>query len=93
MGWGIEFNTDIYLSRESYNSIAQVEDTIIDLEESIQTIDIKLAFLLGGGVLDEKRNNLVELEELLETRDLNVIKKFKLELYKDYLKDKNKNKN
>lgn len=33
MGWGISFTPEVFISKESYNSIIEIEDTIREIEE------------------------------------------------------------
>ena len=36
MGWGTNFSADHYISREYYNSLAEVENRIIEINRNIE---------------------------------------------------------
>ena len=43
MGWGIDFNADIFLSKQEYgNNMEQVKDAIEDDSNTINTINNKI---------------------------------------------------
>lgn len=50
MGWGIDFTADIYLSRQVYHSIYEVEEKIEELKECNQDIKERMLMMLLGGV-------------------------------------------
>lgn len=97
MVWGIEFKSDIYLSREDYDeNIELVQDEINNLEKSIQYIQKQINMFASSNPKDiipkdwkeepiRWINN--EIDELIEQLCEHNIHQYKLNLYKDYLKE------
>jgi len=100
MGWGVNFKTDIYLSRQEYNeNIFQVKEKIDNLTDNIENIKIKLSMFCAATPkdivpLEETSIDWISMEtQILFTEYEEIIRdRYKLYLYLDYLKEKN-NKN
>lgn len=96
MGWGIDFNSDIFLSRQSYSSKGEVEDKINEISESIADCESKLKMYAIATPKDvvstEDSENIVnflnnEILELLEEHEDLIIDRFKLNLYLEFLNE------
>ena len=96
MTWGIEFKSDIYLSRQSYLSKGDVEDKIEELSDNITDCESKLKMYAIATPKDivstEDSENIAyylsnEINELLEEYRELIINRFKLDRYLDYLND------
>lgn len=98
MSWGTIFNADIFLSRQSYDSIASIQDMIKELDEDIEWKEKRLALLAAStpkDVVDEGCDALgwvaSEVHQITEEYNDSLIERFKLSLYLDYLDgDENK---
>lgn len=89
MGWGTTFNTDIYLSRESIDSIYTLRSNIEEVNNDIQHIREKILMYCAAGVngvanTDCEGNPLnpidslhIELKELFEWYEESVTKQTK----------------
>jgi len=96
MGWGIEFKSDIFLSRQSYSSKSEVEDKISEISESIVDCESKLKMLAiatpkdivstedSGDMINFFNDEVLGLVEELEELTVN---RFKLNLYLEYLNE------
>lgn len=49
MGWGIEYTADMYISREHFDDITQVEDKINETKEQIDFYRQKILMICMGG--------------------------------------------
>jgi len=96
MGWGIDFNSDIFLSRQSYSSKGEVEDKITEISESIADCESRLKMYAIATPKDivptEDSVDILnflncEVRELLEEHEDLVIYRFKLNLYLEYLNE------
>jgi hypothetical protein len=96
MGWGTDFTTDIFLSRENYRSIYDLEDKIKEDEKDLENIRSKILMFASSNPKDiipedwkeepinfihREVNNL--LDELYEL-DMFLNRRY---LYLQYLKD------
>lgn len=98
MGWGIDFTTDIFLSRQDYNKNSElVKDKIDEKDVEINNIKIRLAMLVGASpntiISEEWKNDVLngltnELILLLDELQELFIDKYKLVLYLEYLENK-----
>ena len=98
MGWGIDFKADIYLSHQDYhNNIHQVQDEIDSLNRDLEIAKQQIMMFCIGTPKDlvvEETGSLVftinnDVNELLNEIKESEIKIYQLELYKEYLTDKN----
>ena len=94
MGWGINFTTDIYLSKVSYPTKMSVEDKIKEYDESIDDCESQIKMYASSTPKDiiPKEWNEEPIcwinERLLELFDVyyeNTINRYKLSLYLEYL--------
>ncbi len=92
MGWGTTFKPEIYLSREKYDSIADIEDEINDQNKYLSDINNQLLLMIGSDLTkcipeDWKEepmrwiNN--QVTELLSGQKETMIKIYQLELLKE----------
>lgn len=101
MSWGIDFTTDIYLSRQNYHeNIYEVEEEIVSLEEENQETKEKMLMMLLGGVNSVSLKDCEGYEmdgvdvihrkfaEMLKSYDENNTKIYELQAYKEYLENK-----
>ena len=49
MGWGIAYTADMYISREHFDDITQVEDKINETKEQIEFYRQKMLMICMGG--------------------------------------------
>jgi hypothetical protein len=101
MGWGVNFNADIYLSHQSYSSKYEVEEKIKNISETITEYETKLKMFAIATPRDivsiENSENILEFinEEivaLIELYEESVIQRYQLMLFLEYLEDKEVNK-
>ena len=94
MGWGIEFKTDVYLSRQSYASKHEVLDRIDEINTDINEMDTRLYMyaastprdvVVGQDVEDAVSWTHVTLQPLLEEYKEQIYNRTLLGLYVDYL--------
>lgn len=100
MGWGIDFPADIFLSHQDYNeNIYQVEDAIQEHKESLSLLTNSILMHCSANLKDvvpeEWKDDSIEWLRGFVIDILNQIKTLncdilKLELYKEYLTEKNK---
>lgn len=100
MGWGTDFKADLYLNRQIYDSMGQLDDAISDAEERIEKIKQRLFMFASaspkeitspewdGNSIDYIHYEFdISLDELLsETKELQL-----LWLYKEYLEEQERN--
>jgi hypothetical protein len=96
MSWGIEFKTDIYLSRQSYSSKGEVEDRITEIDKLIHDCEAELKMYASSTPKDivppdsseETVNWLnIRINETLEILQEHLIERYRLVLYLEYLND------
>ena len=97
MSWGLEFKTNIYLSRQDYGeNIAQVQDKIDEIEKYIQNIQNQINMFASANPKDitpkdwEEEsirwiNN--EIDGLIDQLHEYIVQQYQLELYKEYLEE------
>ena len=98
MGWGIDFTSDIYLSSQNYdNNIYQVQDKIEELQVTIYNVNTKINMFAASSVKEVVPTEWVdepirwvnrEVDELIDELHESIIQKYQLELYLEYLKEK-----
>ena len=86
MGWGTFFKTEIYISRQHFNTIGELESTIHDYEESIEWSEKALLMYASATpkksveelhsdvqeLIDNIKHDLRELEKLYLLRDVGL---------------------
>lgn len=94
MSWGTDFKADIFLSKQSYSSIAQIESAIDDCDETIQTIQSEIKMYASSTPKDvciESDNPInyinSEVDFLMEELEATVIHRYKLMLYLEAVKE------
>ena len=101
MGWGIDFNSDIYLSRQDYSeNIYLVEEKINELEKENQVSKEKILMYAASTPKDvimqtEESTDILlniqlEINEIFEYIRENIEQILKLTYYKEYLENKDK---
>lgn len=65
MGWGLSFKADIYLSKETYNTENEVQDSIDELDKDINRVKRRIALMIASSP-DWKIKNLM-IHEPIET--------------------------
>ena len=99
MGWGTDFTSNIYLNKQTYLNIYQVNDKIDELEEERDYYETKLHMYSSSNVKDIVPRDWMdddpiswlqkEVSQILqELNEINV-ELYKLGLYKEFL-DSNK---
>lgn len=97
MGWGIDFNVDLYIQKENFNEdINQVEDKIEEIQERIRSNQDSILMYASVSPKDIIPKNWEDepisfikynINEILEDLDSLYHKLFLLEAYKNYLQD------
>jgi hypothetical protein len=96
MSWGIDFYTNVFISRQNFGSSHEVAAKIEELEEELEIIKDKFLIMSAAsdftkfyGDSDDKPFNLRdEVSDLLDWYSRNVRLITKLKLYKEYLENK-----
>lgn len=99
MAWGVDFQTNIFLSHQDYQGNEyQVQDAINELKHDIEIGKQHVLMYCSCtpkdiSTTDEESilfsiNN--DVNDLLSSLKENTIKLYQLELYKEYLTEKNK---
>ncbi len=100
MAWGIDFLSNIYLSRQDYQENPyQVEDRIDELEEEINNINTKINMFAVAKPKDIVPNDWAEdgdiilwinkeVDELIEQLHDSIVHKYQLTLYLEYLNER-----
>lgn len=97
MGWGITFNTNIFISKKDYNkNIYQVKDDIEELDKSISE-NMSMLKMYSIANIDsivpaEWKDDSVNwlnnrINEILEEIEISIIERYKLYLYQEYLEE------
>lgn len=98
MGWGTQFKTEIFLSKEIYNSIYEIKDEIEDIKKNINYLESKVLILIGSTPKDIIPEDWNEEPNSWLVSEFNGIKTeiesdyqrlFRLELFLDYLETNN----
>ena len=101
MGWGVDFQADIFLSHQDYQgNIYQVEGAIESCNEEIEVAKQEILMYCSATpkdlMIDEDDNPIStirsEVSEKFNIIKENIIKLYQLELYKEYLEELNKKK-
>lgn len=96
MGWGTDFNIDIFLSKQMFNSLMELEDYIKEREEDLINVKTKISMFASCSVntivpKEWKEQPLdfinMQINELLDALETTTVDLFKLELYKEYLQN------
>lgn len=95
MGWGTDFTASIYLNRETYNNIWEVEQKIEELEEDLNIINKTLISTSSMTPIKEDEDSMFDLarelirniDEILEWYKETAVRIYKLNLYLEKLKD------
>ena len=104
MSWGVDFNADIFLYHQDYSeNIYQVEDKINLNIEAIQDCITKLSMIasstdLKGIVPKDYQDEPIDWIQVEVKQQVEMLKEYfvenkLLELYKEYLIEKNESKN
>lgn len=89
MSWGTNLNTDIYLDRHQFNSIGELDSAINDCKENIIYIRKRIgqySLCTPKDVVQDGHDIVadidIEVTELLEWHEREIIKLFKLNLFR-----------
>jgi hypothetical protein len=101
MGWGISFNTKVYLSRQDYQeNVELVQYKIDELNKSIESYKSKLKMYASATVRDIIPTEWIDepirwvedqIDTIIECYDEDFALLKNLLAYKEHLIDKNKN--
>jgi len=91
MGWGTEFKAEIYLNRQKYNSILEIDDKIEEYEELIEMHKEELLISVALNpekVREENDASLIHsirhhVNDILESLEEVYVELYKLELLKE----------
>lgn len=95
MGWGTQFNTDIYLSKVSLKNISEVDDAIAECESMIKMFEQNLLILASLNNTPDKDRTLEDVlfdvrnrvNESIEGIKEEVLTLTKLQILKEHLED------
>ena len=96
MSWGINFISDIYLSRQSYSSKGEVEDRISELDKEIINCEATLKMYASANPKDIVPPDSIEdqifwlnhqINETLESYQELLMDRYRVYLYLEYLND------
>lgn len=102
MGWGTEFQAEIYLSRENYEDILQVERELADTKKYSNWLKTRIYMYASSGpsgvsTKDDEGFECnpieclhIELDKLFDEYSKSIIKEHELELLKEDWDDENK---
>ena len=99
MGWGTDFTSNIYLNKQLFSNVFEVEDKVSELEDDKKYLETKLHMYSSSNVKDIVPRDWMdddpiswlqkEVSQILqELNEINV-ELYKLGLYKEFL-DSNK---
>lgn len=96
MGWGTDFNKDIYLNKQVYHGIKDVEETIQDLEDDIAKSKSELKMYAAANIKDLRADECddvigwlnIDVDVVLKDYEEAVTKLVNLRHYLEYLKEK-----
>ena len=66
MSWGTSFKADIFISRQTFDSVHDVRASIKDYEDSIQHLEKRLMMLVAATPSGDITELQYEVEEILE---------------------------
>lgn len=95
MGWGITFKPEIYLSRQSFNSVGELKDKIEETKDMIAWCRERLLILAAASpgklIRDEESDGLFylhsEFTEIMETLEEHITLLTKLYMLEEYVKE------
>lgn len=96
MGWGIQFKSDIYLSRQEYVTKQEVQDKIDELNKDIDSYKNQIKMFASSNpkdiIPDDWKDEPIrwinnQIEELFLLIDEYTVDNYKLQLYLDYLNE------
>lgn len=99
MGWGTTFITDIYLNRQCFSNVYQVEEKIRENESAIQNLKQKLMMYVSSSpseIIPEGWDSAIdflhsEVKSILEELEDFELENYKLGLYLETEPFKEKN--
>lgn len=98
MAWGTDFLKSIYLDRQIFNTVYELNDEIADLEEEVNRIKSRIKMFAAANIKDLVQIELdddpiftteIKVNELLKEYEENLKKLVNLYHYKEYLEQKN----
>lgn len=98
MGWGTEFNTDIFISKQNFSSNNEVEEKLIEYDKIINNFEAIIKMYVSSTPKDiipiefdeEPMNWLnIQINELFENYRETLIERYKLLLYQEYIVENN----
>jgi hypothetical protein len=98
MGWGTNFKTDIFISKQFFGSKGDIEMRLDELDKTINDIEASLKMYASATPKDIMPEDWkedpinwfdIKLNELFENYQEAVVKRFKVGLYRDYIEENN----
>ena len=96
MGWGTDFNTNIYLNRQVFISKLEVDDKISELTQKIEDNKSLLKMYASStpsGIIPEDWNDdpigwiNTQINSICDSIEENTIQMYNLKLYSEYLEE------
>jgi len=95
MGWGTNFNIDIYLNRQIFSSKYEVEDKILELTKNIEDNKSKLKMYASSTPNDIKSDdcdNIIDcisydIDFIFNSIEEDLKNLFQLRLYSEYIEE------
>lgn len=97
MGWGTDFNADIFLNRIVINNDSELDDLIRETEYDLNEIKTRLNMYVASNPKDITPDEWKEeslrflhtnITELIDELQEKTVLQYNLRLYKQYLEDK-----
>jgi len=92
MGWGIQFNTDVFINKCSFSSMWQLDEEIKEMEDDIKRCSDRMLVLASStpkDIVEEDMDVITfivnEVGDLLEALDEAYHKKLLLMMFKEHL--------
>ncbi len=89
MSWGTSFDTNVFISRQTFQSVGAVQSAIEDYEDSIHWHEKRLS-MYAAATPSDLHDLGVDLDELFEGLTHDIAELQKLRMLKDYLEQTGK---
>lgn len=90
MSWGTSFKTDIFINRQTFKSLYEVEAQIIEYEESIQHFEKRLMMMVAATPKDDVVTLQDEVDEILDALRHDNYNLELLKMFKEHLQETGK---
>lgn len=91
MGWGTTFTTDIFINRQTFDSMYGVELAIKEYEDSIQYFEKRLMMLVAATPSGDISELQDEVDEILDCLRHDIRNLEMLRIFKEHLEETGKN--